>query len=326
MQDAFERKIDYLRVSVTDRCNLRCLYCQPEQGITLKSHAEILRLEEIAQLCRIGAGQGIRRVRITGGEPLIRKNLVALIEAISSLPEIDDIGMTTNGIYFSALGPALARAGLKRVNISLDSLRPERYREVTRGGDLKKVWAGIETALELRLLPVKINVVLIRDFNDDEINDFTRLMIDYPLCVRFIELMPIGECEQWARERFVSREEIRQRITREFGVLEQVRIAGAGPAEYVTLAGAQGMLGFISPLSKHFCASCNRLRLTADGKLRPCLHSNREINLREPLRAGWPEPRLIELFQQAVQLKPKCHWLMSEGWAEGDRFMHQIGG
>ncbi|HHP51683.1 MAG TPA: GTP 3',8-cyclase MoaA [Moorella mulderi] len=325
----FGRCIEYLRISITDRCNLRCRYCMPPSGITLTTHGDILRLEEIAQLVKAGIRVGIKRLRLTGGEPLLRKNVATLVSLLKGIPGIEEVSMTTNGLLLENLAHPLKAAGLDRINISLDTLRPDRYRYITRWGDWEKTWRGIEAALEAGLHPVKLNVVVLRGFNDDEILDFARLTLDNPLHVRFIELMPLGEA--LAMEScFMSAEEVRAVITQAYALEPDHGVTTRGPAVNFRIPGAEGTLGFISALSQHFCQRCNRLRLTADGKLRPCLFSDLEIDVKGPLRSGASEEELAALFAQAIALKPQGHHLKKmDGVKRAQalkRAMHQIGG
>ena len=326
MKDACGRAIDYLRVSLTDRCNLRCIYCMPEEGIRLKPYEEIMRLEEILRAVKVAVGLGIRKVRLTGGEPLVRRGAVSFVAAVAALPGLEDLAMTTNGILLPQLGQDLRAAGLKRVNISLDTLKAERFRQITRVGDLREVWKGIEAALELGFSPVKLNVVVMRGVNDDELLDFAALAFKHPLHVRFIECMPIGESGEKARNWLVPQEEMLSVLSQHYQMEPFQGLHGAGPAKYYRLPGGQGTVGFISPVSHHFCRRCNRLRLTADGKLRPCLLSRREIDLLKLLRSGAGDEVIAEAFLQAVRDKPLRHYLAEEGWEGRTYFMHQIGG
>ncbi|WP_449241210.1 GTP 3',8-cyclase MoaA [Desulfoscipio gibsoniae] len=326
MQDRFQRQINYLRISVTDRCNLRCVYCMPARGVQNIPHREILTIEEIAAVVKAGVLAGIRKVRLTGGEPLVRRGILDLIKQLSNIPEIDDIALTTNGILLGDMAIDLKAAGLKRVNVSLDTLKPARFHRITRGGRLNLVRSGIDTALKNGLEPVKINTVAIRGFNDDEVVDLAKLTLDRPLHVRFIELMPIGTSDAWSRGKFISSQEVRELITGALGnLIDEEKIPGSGPARYSRLPGAEGTVGFISALSNHFCATCNRLRLTATGQLRPCLFSRQEIDLKQALRAGAGPGELARVFQEAVMAKPDAHDLAS-GWQKDDRIMSQIGG
>ncbi len=326
MNDRFQRQINYLRISVTDRCNLRCVYCMPPEGVQLIPHHEILTLEEIAAVVAAGVRVGIKKVRLTGGEPLVRRGILDLVAKLRRIPEIDDLALTTNGILLGDMAGALQAAGVNRVNISLDTLQPDRFRRITRGGDLGLVWRGINAALQAGLQPVKINTVAMRDFNDDELARLAGLTLDLPLHVRFIELMPVGSSGSWAGSRFISSAEVRKLITSRLGNLEAVKkVKGSGPARYYRLPGAQGTVGFISPVSDHFCAQCNRLRLTATGQLRPCLLNHREIDVKKALRGGAGRDELVRFFREAVLNKPDGHHL-NAGWWERDRNMSQIGG
>lgn len=326
MEDRFRRKIDYLRISLTDRCNLRCLYCMPPEGVKPRQREEILTFEEILQLVRVSIGLGIDRFRLTGGEPLIRKGVVPFIRALKLLPGVRDLAVTTNGVLLPVLGGELRKAGLSRINISLDTLNPDRYRRITRGGDFRVVWEGIEEALKLGFSPVKINVVALQGFNDDEWVDFARLTRDYPLHIRFIELMPVGNSWELAGKHYASCARVREEIEEGLAKLKRVAtVKGNGPAETFELPGARGSIGFIHAMSSHFCASCNRLRLTADGRLRPCLHDTHEVEVRQALREGGNPRVLQELFKQALYLKPASYH-EATGAGAADRNMVQIGG
>lgn len=327
LNDTFHRTIDYLRISITDRCNLRCVYCMPEEGVPSCSHEDILRYEEIERVVRAAAALGVSKLRITGGEPLVRLGAVDLVRALAHIPGIEDVAMTTNGMLLRRYAGPLAEAGLDRVNVSLDTLRPERFRAITRWGDLDTVLDGIDAAFAAGLEPVKINTVVIRDQNDDEVVDLARKTLDTRWHVRFIEWMPVGEAahvQDW-RARVVSTAEIRARIEAELGPLVPAKVHGAGPARTYKLPGAAGTLGFISAVSEHFCASCNRLRLTADGKLRPCLLAADELDLRTPLRQGASEADIKALLEEAIRLKPRGHHLADDACVQ-DRAMAQIGG
>lgn len=309
-KDKFGRNINYLRVSLTDRCNLRCVYCMPPQGVSWKPHESILSLEQIGQVVEVTASLGFRKVRFTGGEPLVRRGIVGLVANIAALPGIEEVSMTTNGTLLSHFAQDLVDAGLTRVNISLDTLRPERFRRITRKGNIDVVWRGIEAAERVGLTPLKINVVVVRGLNDDEIADFARLTYDHPWHVRFIEIMPVGEELDWGsempapEERFLPVSEMRQRVTA-LGTLTPVGGPhGNGPARYFHLPNAWGTIGFISPLSEHFCATCNRLRLTADGRLRPCLFSERGVPVKPALDSGVDVHELQALIRQAIGIKP----------------------
>lgn len=324
--DTFRRDINYLRISVTDRCNLRCRYCMPEDGIDKKLHSNILDFEDMARLVKIATSIGIRKIRLTGGEPLVRKNLTHLVSYISNIPVIDDIAITTNGMLFTDLADELKAAGLDRVNFSLDTLQADRFKYITRLGELQKVKAAIHKALELDLTPVKINTVVIKGFNDDELLEFADLAYKLPVHIRFIEFMPVGDLLYWHKERVMTVEEIRAQIESKYPLAPAKFIKGNGPAKYFKFEGGLGSIGFISPMSNHFCSECNRIRMTAEGKLRGCLYDKREIDLKQALLNGASDEELKQLFIKAVNLKPDEHH-MEKGWGEDNqRKMYQIGG
>lgn len=321
MKDHFGREIDYLRVSVTDRCNLRCTYCMSESGIQDIGHGTVLRNEELLMIIKESVGLGIRKIRITGGEPLVRKGIVELVGDIAALKGVDEVVMTTNGILLPQYIRDLKEAGLDRVNISLDSLRADRFNEITRLGELHDVLEGLHLAMSLGMGPVKLNTVLIGGFNDDEIEDFVVLTRDYPLEVRFIELMPIGEAIIWPKDRFLSNDVVLERMPE----LKPLEIQDpSSPATYYRLPGGKGRVGLISPISCQFCGHCNRLRLTADGKIKPCLHSDEEIDLMRVLRENTAV--LQEEIRKAIALKPYSHRLGDDGGIARKRNMNQIGG
>ena len=326
--DRFGRHITYLRVSVTDRCNLRCVYCMPPEGIPWQSHESILSFEEIAQVVRIGAEHGITEVRLTGGEPLVRKGLTRLVQLISEIPGITSISLTTNGLLLDSMAAELKQAGLKRINVSLDTLIPEKFARITRGGSFEKTWQGIETAEAVRLSPIKLNVVAMRGINDDELLDMARLSLTHPWQVRFIELMPVNtspsqdtDLSYSSEESFIAIEEIKSKLA-SLNLEPVVETNGSGPARLYRSPGAPGRVGFISPISEHFCDTCNRLRLTADGHLRACLLNETEIRIREAIKAG---EDLLPYMEKAIALKPEGHEL-SINHMPGNRCMRQIGG
>ena len=305
LKDSFGRGIHYLRVSVTDRCNLRCVYCMPLQGVRFAPRSELLQLEEIREVVRAGVSLGIRSVRLTGGEPLLRDGIVELVEMLSRLRDLEDLSMTTNGVLLTRYAKPLAQAGLRRVNISLDTLHRGRFQEITRFGTLDDVLSGLETALEVGLSPIKLNVVVMRGVNDDEILDLARLSLEKPLHVRFIELMPIGD--YFRPDRIVPAAEIFERL-QTLGPLTSVRgPGGCGPARLWRWEGAEGTVGIIGAITQSFCAQCNRLRVTANGMLRPCLDDENAVDLKSALRPVIDPERLATLFQEAVQAKPECH-------------------
>ncbi len=326
MQDNFSREINYLRVSVTDRCNYRCVYCMPAEGLPMQKRGEILTLEEILRLIRCSTKLGIRKIRLTGGEPLVRKGIVNLVRRIREIPEIDDVALTTNGALLPMYAAALKKAGLNRVNISLDTLKPEKFNEITRVGHLPSVWSGIKVAREIGFDPVKINTVIVRGFNDDEILDFVNLTKTLPLHIRFIELMPVGVSDKFSADKFISLDEIQARIACHVALEPAKKPTGNGPAKYYRVPGAPGTVGFISALSNHFCGSCNRLRLTSEGRLRPCLQSPEEVDLKQLLRTDAADEELLEAMCMAVRIKPEGHDMQSSGWGNNRRFMSQIGG
>jgi cyclic pyranopterin phosphate synthase len=324
LSDSFQRPINYLRISVTDRCNLRCIYCMPPEGIVQMSHYDILSYEEIYTLVKAAAELGINRVRLTGGEPLVRAGLPELVRMIAGIDTIDDLSLTTNGILLAQYAADLKDAGLHRVNVSLDTLKPERFRQITRCGELTDTIKGIEAANEVDLTPVKINMVVMAGINDDELPDFARKTIEDGWNVRFIEYMPVNG-EDINVTRLVSVKEMEKRLE-SLGALEPFKIdKGGGPAKYYRFPGAKGTVGFITPVTEHFCYQCNRLRLTADGKLRLCLLREDEIDLREPLRSGASVQELKDLIVKAAAAKPKGH-LLAEGNAHKGRPFSQVGG
>ncbi len=327
LQDRFGRQITYLRVSVTDRCNFRCVYCMPPGGITWQPHESILRFEEIAEVVRVAAAGGVRSVRLTGGEPLVRKNLPDLVRLIRDIPGIEDISLTTNGTLLEHLAPRLADAGLRRVNISLDTVRPDKFKRITRGGSIEAAWRGIAAAERSGLYPIKLNIVAMRGVNQDELLDMARLTLEKPWDVRFIELMPVQNQLAWGEgfpspdQAYLPIQEMMQ-VLQPLGLEPMDRTVGSGPAKEYHIPGAPGRLGFISPIGEHFCATCNRMRLTADGHLRPCLLSDAEVDVMPALRRGEP---VLPLLQQAIEAKPEGHNLGSAPGPNG-RTMMQIGG
>lgn len=379
LHDGFGRGITYLRIAVTDKCNFRCVYCMPEEGVPARAHDELLSAEEIAHFVELVAGEGVRRVRLTGGEPLVSHRVVPLIRAIRAIPGIEDISLTTNGALLPRLAPALKDAGLDRVNISLDTLDPTQFHEITRLGCVEQTLAGIDAALAFGFDPVKVNCVVVRRLHQDAAA-LAQLSVERPVHVRFIEYMPIGDertgtdrahdvaedapaapyapgaaaaagnrvmagdvraadphcpgsgidAAAWDASDTVPSAELRARISQEgeragLGALEPVGAggepAGAGPARYWRFPGAAGTVGFISAMSNHFCSSCNRMRLTADGAIRPCLFSDAEYRVREALRAG-DDARVLAIWRDAVAHKPQEH----DAIAGTERFMSQIGG
>ena len=323
LKDQFGRSIEYLRISVTDRCNFRCVYCMPEQGLEWLPKAEILSYEEITEVVRQLAPLGLRRLRITGGEPTIRPDLVTLVKMLREVPGIEDIALSTNGVKLPELATSLKKAGLDRVNMSADSLKPARIAAIARRNIRFDPVGSAEAATRAGLDPVKFNVVVMRGINDDEIADFARLTLENPWHVRFIELMPVGEMANLTWEHVVPSDEVLNRVST-LGALRPADgpARGNGPAEYHRITGALGTIGVITPMTHTYCGSCNRVRLTADGRLRTCLYGDHEVNLRDPLRAG---ERLEPLFVKALAEKPKEHNLLQMK-VGGLKALSQVGG
>lgn len=318
MKDTFKREINYLRISVTDRCNLRCKYCMPETGIAKKPHDSILRHEEIIEIAKSASYLGIKKVRLTGGEPLVRNGIENLIEEISEIQGIDEITMTTNGILLKDKLLTLKEAGLSRINLSLDTLKPERYHEITRGGSIQNVLEVIPEIIKLGMVPLKINVVLIKGVNDDEIEDFVELTRHQPIDVRFIELMPIGEASNFSKGKFISNQTVLERVH----LIKSDTVKGS-PAVYYKLENGVGRIGLINPISCNFCDECNRIRITSDGKVKPCLHSNHEIDLIKALRN---HEDITEVLKKSIADKPEKHLINEEDFVPIDRNMNRIGG
>lgn len=317
MKDTFAREITYLRVSITDRCNLRCRYCMPEEGVCKLSHRDVLSFEEIEEIVYAAAELGIKKVRITGGEPLVRKGCPELCGKIAKIPGIEEVTLTTNGVLLEQQALALKEAGVHRVNVSLDTLDPEKYRKITGGGSIDPVLRGLEAAYKVGLTPLKLNTVLIGGFNDDEIPAFVEMTRNTPVELRFIELMPLGPGAEFGEEAYLSGDT----VLRQMPSLAPLPADG-GVARLYQLPGGIGRVGLISPLSRHFCATCNRLRLTSEGALKPCLHSSQEIPLR-----GLHGNALRDALLSAVAAKPKMHGTLdAHHKSEAGRTMDTIGG
>lgn len=313
MKDRFGRDITYLRISVTDLCNLRCKYCMPESGVKSLCHSDILSIEEIVEIVRIASKNGIKKIRLTGGEPLVRRGFINLCKQISEINEIEDIAITTNGVYLKEMADELFENKVRRINFSLDTLIKEKYNDITRRNDFDKTMESLFYAIK-KGFKVKINVVLIGGFNDDEIEDFVNLANKYDLEVRFIELMQIGETANWSKDKFVSNKIVLEKVPK----LEFDGVSGV--AKIYKIKGQKGRIGLISPISCSFCEDCNRIRLTSDGKLKPCLHSRDEINLK-----GLSGEELEEVFKRGIFEKPEKHHL-EDGKSESARDMNKIGG
>jgi cyclic pyranopterin phosphate synthase len=324
--DGFSRPITYLRVSVTDKCNLRCVYCMPEGGLPWLRRDEILTYEEITAIVRAAASVGVRTIRLTGGEPLLRRELSRLVAAISATPGIDDVALSTNGLLLESALPDLVAAGLRRINLSLDTLRADRFEAIARRPGLDAVLAAIDAAIAFGLEPVKVNCVVMRGKNDDELLDFARLTRSRPVFVRFIEVMPVLENAEMQRDAYVSADEILGRIAADGELQPVVGPGGNGPARYFAFPHSRGAIGVISPLSHDYCERCNRVRLTADGRLRLCLFGDHAIDLRSPLRAGATVEELAVLLRSAMLIKPERHHLRLGESASQMRAFSEIGG
>jgi cyclic pyranopterin phosphate synthase len=323
LKDQWGRSIEYLRISVTDRCNFRCVYCMPKEGLQWLPKAEILTYEEITEVVRQLSPLGLRRLRITGGEPTIRPDLESLVRQLKSIPGIEDIALSTNGAKLPQMARSLREAGLDRINMSADSLQPARIAAIARRDLGFDPIAAAKAAEDAGLSPIKINVVVLRGTNDDEVEDFARLTIDRPWHIRFIELMPVGDLRELTWDHVVPSDEVLERISH-LGALapDGGPARGNGPARYYRLEGAAGTVGVITPMTHTYCGTCNRVRLTADGRLRTCLYGDHEVNLRDPLREGRP---LEPLFRQALADKPKEHALL-QMQVGGLRALSQVGG
>ena len=326
MRDGFGRRIEYLRVSVTDKCNLRCVYCMPVEGLPWLKREDILDYEEIAHIVGVMATMGLRRVRLTGGEPLVRRDIAALARMIASTPGIDDLALSTNAVLLADMADELRSAGVRRLNVSLDSLRPERVDAIARRpNSLPAIMDGLDAAERVGFDPIKINVVVMRGRNDDEIADFAELTRERPWHIRFIEVMPLGASLDVSMDEYVPATEMLARVRR-IGALEPDQGPGGnGPARYFRFPGAPGTVGVITPMSHNYCDTCNRMRLTADGHLRPCLFGDVQTNLRDPLRAGLDIRPLVE---QTLAIKPERHQLV-QGSAVGSGgllALSQVGG
>jgi GTP 3',8-cyclase len=324
-QDRFGRFINYLRISLTDKCNLRCVYCMAEDMVFRPKH-ELLQDDELRTLVRVFAELGFKKFRLTGGEPTVRQNIVEICDFIAHTPGVQSLSMTTNGILLKDLAEPMAQAGLQRVNISIDTLDPARFKRITRWGSLDQVWDGIEAAERAGLTPIKLNAVVVRGFNDQDVTELARLSVDHDWQVRFIEMMPFGDVATFAKDGIVTEEEIRNQIADEYMPLELADDGHLdGEARIYRFPGAKGSVGFISSVSVPFCASCNRARLTADGVLRLCLLRDKEVNLLEPLRKGANEADIKQIILDGIWQKPWGHGL-ADDVIPVKRVMSQIGG
>ncbi len=325
MHDSYGRRINYMRISLTDACNLRCVYCMPEH-MKFRPRHELMSDAEILTLVRVGASLGVNKIRLTGGEPSIRPGVVELVAEIARTPGIQDLAMTTNGLLLDKLATPLAAAGLKRVNISIDTLNPQKFRMLTRWGNVEEVWRSIRAAEEAGLLPIKLNCVVVRGFNDEQdMLDLARLTLENDWEVRFIEMMPFGAISDFQQGNVVTFAEMRRRIEDAFGPLEEAGYDFTDPSRSFRIAGAMGTLGFISSVTEPFCQGCGRVRLTADGKLRLCLLRDDEVDLLTPLRAGASFEDMRTLMRDGAYHKPWGHGL-AQGVFADNRSMNQIGG
>ncbi len=304
--DSFGRQIRYLRISVTDRCNFRCFYCMPEAHANFREREHILRFEEIEQIVRVFVGMGVDRVRLTGGEPLARRGLLRLVERIGALEGLDDLSMTTNAAMLAGSAQALRDAGMHRLNVSLDTLSADKFREITRGGDLDAVLDGLQAARKAGFDLVKINCVAMRTINDDEIDDLVRFCLDNDFTLRFIETMPMGDLGYERQTYYLPLTEVMAHLEQRFDLVPAV-MPGGGPAEYRQLRGTRLRIGFITPISQHFCARCNRVRLTADGMLYLCLGQEHSVDLKALVRAGCSDAELEAVIREAIRRKPERH-------------------
>jgi cyclic pyranopterin phosphate synthase len=324
--DAFDRTISYLRISVTDRCNLRCVYCMPPAGLPWIAKPDLLSFDEIVRVAMAGAALGLRSIRLTGGEPLLRPRIVDLVRALAAIPGVDDISLSTNGLLLAELAEPLACAGLRRVNVSLDTLRADRFEELALRPGLGRVLAGIEAALAAGLVPLKLNCVVMRGRNHDEIAAFAALTKHQPIAVRFIELMPVEKNVALQNDAYLSSDEVLECVRSVDELASVDGPKGNGPARYYAFSGAAGTIGVISPLSHEYCGTCNRVRLSADGRLRPCLFGDNQLDLRTLLRAGATQDEIAAQLRRAMLVKPERHHLKRGEAQSALAAFSQIGG
>ncbi len=321
--DPFQRRIEYVRISVTDRCDLRCFYCMPEGFRGFEEPEDWLTHDEIERVARAFTSMGVRRIRLTGGEPLVRKNLTGLAARLAALPDLEDLSLSTNATRLARHASELKQAGVSRINVSLDSLRPEVFQRITKG-KLEKVLAGLMAAKEAEISPVKINMVVMKGVNDDEVESMVEFCLEHGFTLRFIETMPVGDTGRNATDYYVDLGEVRQRLARHFDLIPGA-MPGGGPARYVRVAGTEMNIGFITPLSQHFCDTCNRVRLSVDGTLFLCLGQEDRFELRPLLRDGISDAGLEEAIRTAISLKPEKHEFR-ERPEQVVRFMSMTGG
>lgn len=326
MKDRFGRELTYLRISVVDRCNLRCLYCMPAHGAGFEAWSELLTAEEIHELTQVFAELGIQKVRLTGGEPLVRPDVTEIVARIRAIPEIQEMAMSSNGVFLKGRARRLKEAGVNRINISLDTLRRDRFQEISRMDRLREVLEGIDEALECGLTPVKLNTVLMRGINEDEILDLVRFAIERSIEIRFIELMPTNGLVQLdSKERFLSCEEAKEEIEKAYGLIP-VDAYLSSPAQVFTVEGTEARVGFISPISNYFCARCNRLRLKANGAMKTCLHGKEDLDLKALLRSGASREQIKRQIEEVVWIRPEQHFLNVPQVKHNDFQMSHVGG
>ena len=327
LTDRYQRPIDYLRVSITDRCDLRCIYCTPLGGSPKLDHDDILSYEEFLHLIQVAVDMGITKVRLTGGEPLVRKGVTDFCRRVAALPGLQSLSLTTNGVMLEEFAQDIYNAGIRRINISLDTLQPEKFLRITRRDEFHRVWRGIQAAENVGFNPIKINVVVMRGINDDEVLDLAKLTLQRAYHVRFIEFMGLNNDSSWLHQHFVSADEILANL-HNLAPLEQITSRHTnGPARHFRWPDAKGVVGIISPISHHFCPSCNRMRLTADGKLRNCLFSDQEVDIKSPLRQGATDSALAQILRTSIDNKPEKHCLQSDIFRKcQNRPMVAIGG
>ena len=311
LTDRYHRSIDYIRVSITDRCNLRCIYCMPLGGVSKLSHQDILSYEELLRLIRVALDMGISKVRLTGGEPLVRKGVTDFCRRLSQLRGLRSLSLTTNGLLLEELAEELYKSGIRRINVSLDTLQPQKFMQITRQDEFDRVWRGIQAAEKVGFDPIKINVVVMKGVNDDEVAALAHLTLQHPYHVRFIEFMHIGNDSVPIDQHYVSSDDILAKLD-EVAPLQRVNPGNTnGPARHFRWPGAPGLIGIISPISHHFCPSCNRIRLTADGNLRNCLFSDQEVDIKSPLRNGATNIELSRILRESITNKPEKHTLQA---------------
>jgi cyclic pyranopterin phosphate synthase len=327
LRDSWEREVKSLRVSVTDKCNFRCKYCMPAEGLVWLPRDEVLSFEEIARLVSVLARMGVHEIRLTGGEPLVRRDVPDLVRMLARIPGVDDLSLTTNGVLLDRLAGPLVDAGLRRINVSLDSLSHVRFAEITRRDALDRVLAGLEEAERYpELRPIKVNCVAIKGFTETEVPALAELARRKPYVVRFIEFMPLDADEAWREDEVLTGAEIRALIEAEHGPLVELPAKASSTARRFAFADGRGEIGFVNPVSEPFCSSCDRIRLTADGQLRTCLFSRREWDLKTPLRDGSSDEELEALLRHAVAHKELKHRINEPGFVRASRSMSQIGG